>query len=247
MNRLLLHSGLVAVSVAAATAPAAAQIPTEYTNLQVLPEDITRGELLGYMRGFSLGTGFRCNHCHVAEDPTDFSTFDFASDDLREKRVAREMFRMIMHINGEILPSVPDRGEPAIEVGCVTCHAGKPRPTTLEQEMIWAHADSGADALEAKYAELREQYFGLGAFNFGPLALDNVAQQLAEDDSEAALKAVEINLEYHPESVSTWNVKGSIHMRLEQREEAIAAFERSMEIQPNPPAQRALRQLRGGG
>ena len=234
------------VLAAAIAGPAGAQIPSEYTNLQVLPEDMERGQLIGVMRNFSMATGLRCNDCHVAEDPRDFSTFDFASDDLREKRIAREMLRMVQRINAEILPGLPDRGSPEVRVTCWTCHAGKPRPTTLEQEMLWAHAEGGGEGLAARYAELRERYFGAGAFDFGPGALDAVAGELADSDSDAALRAVEINLEHHPESVSSWNIKGALHAARGETEDAIAAYERSMEIQPNPPAQRALQRLRGG-
>ena len=65
--------------------PAQAQIPEVYENLQVLPEDITRRELVGYMRNFALSLGVRCEYCHVGEDPSDFSTFDFPSDEKTPK------------------------------------------------------------------------------------------------------------------------------------------------------------------
>src|SRR5688500_19371611 len=37
----------------------------EFKNLQVLPPDITRDQLMATMRSFTRGLGVRCNHCHV--------------------------------------------------------------------------------------------------------------------------------------------------------------------------------------
>ena len=47
---------------------ARAQLPTEFTNLEVLDPDIEQGELLGYMRDFSQHLGVRCHYCHVGEE-----------------------------------------------------------------------------------------------------------------------------------------------------------------------------------
>jgi len=247
MGRARFLTTLLSALAAGWTTPVTAQIPTEYTNLQVLPEDIDRQGLLGYMRDFSLSTGLRCNDCHVAENPRDFSTFDFASDEMREKRIAREMLIMVQRINDEILPGLPDRGSPEVEVGCVTCHSLRQRPATLEQELEWAFDSNGARAIEERYAQLRELYFGRGAYDFGARSLDNVAQAVFDRDTEAALLALEINLRHHPGSVSTWNLKANAHRQLDEREEAISAFERVLELQPNQPqAERALRELRGG-
>ena len=44
---------------------AAGQIPDEFTNLQVLPEDITRAELVEIMKGFSGALDVRCSYCHT--------------------------------------------------------------------------------------------------------------------------------------------------------------------------------------
>jgi len=64
--------GLAALGALLTASPARAEIPDEFTNLEVLPEDITRGELVSIMRGFAGALGVRCNHCHVGEDPSDF-------------------------------------------------------------------------------------------------------------------------------------------------------------------------------
>jgi len=233
----------------ALAAPASAQIPEEFTNLKVLPEDIRQRELIGIMRGYTRALGVRCSTCHVGEESQDLSEYDFASDDEATKRTAREMIEMVQSINENVIATLADRGSPEIEVTCVTCHAGRRRPTTLVQELTWAAEEGGSEATIARYHELRERYYGVGAFNFGPRALDDVANSLLRgDDFPGALAAVELNLELHPESANSWSLKGQIHMRADQTNEAIAALERSLEIQPrNPRVQQVLDRLKGGG
>ena len=41
--------------------------PQTLENLKVLPEDMDVRALIGVMRGFSMGLGVRCQHCHVGE------------------------------------------------------------------------------------------------------------------------------------------------------------------------------------
>ena len=43
--------------------PATAQIPDSFDNLQVLPGDISKPELMDIMRQFAGDLGVRCNHC----------------------------------------------------------------------------------------------------------------------------------------------------------------------------------------
>lgn len=110
-------------------------IPEKFTNLQVLPKDITRQELVQTMRGFAMATGTRCNFCHVSSDPSDtegrdLSKFDFASDANDHKKIARAMMLMTQSINKDFIdPKVkPLMGEEAKNVTCFTCHQGQKHP-----------------------------------------------------------------------------------------------------------------------
>jgi hypothetical protein len=299
--RFQLRAGAVVglLALALTSVPVAAQgIPDEFTNLTVLPEDISRRELIGTMRGFSRALGVRCAHCHTVSDGLDSSSDDFASDEKEAKGTARIMMTMLTSVNDDHLHQLPhEHGDPAaeeheheeaaadeheheepaadeheheegveeheheapaaetalaalphIEVGCITCHSGRARPATLVVELAWAAEQGGFDALERRYNELREQYFGEGAYNFGPRSLEDVAEALVREDAEAAMAVVDMNLEYHPESVQSWLLKGQINAFEGNTEAAIQAFERSLELAPdNPPAVQALERLRGGG
>lgn len=117
-----------AVEPQAAQALQAAPSPPPFQNLQVLPEDIPRQELIDTMKGFTRALGVRCNHCHVGEGD-DFSQYDFPSDAKHEKRAARVMIEMVRAINSEYLPRVEaiegHEGEHGHEAGhAVDHHAG---------------------------------------------------------------------------------------------------------------------------
>ena len=81
------------VSTAVLASPASAQIPQTFTNLQVLPKDIPRAQLVSTMRGFAGALGVRCTHCHVG--PDDLQGMDFATDEKESKKIARTMLRMV--------------------------------------------------------------------------------------------------------------------------------------------------------
>ena len=106
-------------------------IPEKFTNLQVLPKDITRPELVQMMRGFSMQTGSRCSHCHLGEESQDLSEYDFASDARPLKAVARKMILMLRAINGPLLEGVGTAAVPGSpKVTCFTCHRGVKKPLT---------------------------------------------------------------------------------------------------------------------
>jgi tetratricopeptide (TPR) repeat protein len=239
----------VAVSVLATVAlarPAAGQIPDEYTNLQVLPEDISRGEILTIMRGFTAALGMRCSNCHVGEEGQPLDEYDFASDDRISKQKARAMMRMVADINGTHLAELPRaRG---IEVTCITCHSGVRRPETIEAIMLREHESDGVEAALERYAALRDQYYGSAAYDFREAPLRRVAEQIAEAGAHAdALRVLEATAELFPDSAFPWIQMGGVHEQLGDTDAAIRAYERSLELLPdNPPATRRLRVLRGG-
>ena len=97
--------------------PAVAQIPDEFTNLEVLPSDITKDELKRHMKLVSRSLGVKCDYCHR----TDIR--DYATDEIPEKVVARRMMRMLERINRDHFV-----WEDAPEATCFMCHHGEPEP-----------------------------------------------------------------------------------------------------------------------
>ncbi|WP_412062668.1 c-type cytochrome [Rubrivirga sp. IMCC45206] len=129
---LALFAALVLAAYAPTPAPRALETApadsTEWVNLQILPDSLTRDELIGRMRGFTAALGVGCDHCHARGD----DGLDFPSDANPHKDVARGMMRMTWQINQEILPAIDGlHGEGDMLVTCYTCHRGAARPETV--------------------------------------------------------------------------------------------------------------------
>ena len=115
------------LSVAFAQTSAPPAQPPGFKNLQVLPKDITRANLMSTMKLFAQSLGVRCTHCHVGEEGKPLSTFDFASDAKQKKLVARKMLAMVHRINEQDF-GVKDFSQ--VKVTCFTCHRGSVKPLT---------------------------------------------------------------------------------------------------------------------
>lgn len=106
-----------------------AQPKSQFKNLQVFDKNISRDELIAAMKGFTRGLGVRCEFCHVVTATEPKEQFDFAADTKEEKRIGREMIRMVLAINSTYLPRAVavEKKEPD-RVSCWTCHRGKEEP-----------------------------------------------------------------------------------------------------------------------
>ena len=110
--------------------PLRAQIPDEFSNLQLLDAGVEKNRLVSIMKDWANGLGVRCNHCHVG--PEDLQGMDFASDEKPEKRTARKMLEMSRVINRELTRDLPiAEGRRSMVVSCFTCHRGQPRPKNI--------------------------------------------------------------------------------------------------------------------
>ena len=87
--------------------------PPGFKNLKVLPQDITRQQLMGYMQAFNRALGVTCAHCHAD---------DKSSDEKPEKDVARAMIKMMRSLHENAKDFLPDGRDK--KVNCMTCHRG---------------------------------------------------------------------------------------------------------------------------
>ena len=246
MTRRICRIALVlAVMLLPAAGAAVAQIPDEFTNLKVLPENISKRDLVGVMRGFAGALGVRCSRCHVGDDPEDLSTFDFASDDKDEKLVARGMITMVSEINDKL---IPDAGRIDHEqVQCVTCHRGVRFPVPLPDLILRTIDAKGVDAAVQRYRDLREAYYGRSAYDFGAGSLNAVAEALARqrNDNEGALTFARLNVENNPDAAPAHAIEGQLLARTGDTEGAIASLERALALDPgNEAYQRQLDRLK---
>jgi hypothetical protein len=91
---------------------------TVFKNIKTL-KGVPAGRFLDAMEGFSHALGTNCKKCHDTEN--------FASDDKKEKNIARDMVKMTQDINEKYIKPMPgmDSGS---HVGCFTCHHGQSNP-----------------------------------------------------------------------------------------------------------------------
>ena len=101
---------------------------SEWKNLKVLPQNISKDSLKGLMRGYNAALGVKCNFCH-AENP-ETNEMDFASDAKKEKEFARHMIVMTRDINAKNFNWKNIENPEMINVvTCTMCHRGNESPT----------------------------------------------------------------------------------------------------------------------
>ena len=226
--------------------PLRAQIPERFTNLQVLPRDITRDSLVEIMRRFSLSLNVRCQYCHVGGDGISFTGVRFADDDDEDKRKAREMLRMVMRLNDEFLPSLPQRDQPPVTVNCFTCHRSAARPRTIEAVLAETIAGTGADSAVAQYRTLRSRFYGRATFDFSEMPLIELARTLTRQSRwQDAERMLQLNIEFHPTIPANYTNMAEVRMMRADTAGAITALEKVLELDPqNAPVRQRLEQLR---
>ena len=224
---------------------ALAQVPDSFTNLQVLPKDIPKAELMSTMRGFCSALGVRCIHCHVGDDPNSLDKVDFVSDARETKKVARVMIQMTQRINKELLPGIGRASH--LSVKCYTCHHGVTKPEAMDDKLLTIVTEQGVEDAAGKYRELRQKYFGQAAYDFSAGPLNSVAETLARkhNNTDAAVAMVKLNLEFNPNEAFSHLLLAQLLAKQGDKPAAIASLERCLEIEPdNRWAKQLLEQMR---
>jgi hypothetical protein len=239
---------VVAFLVGAAL-PVAAQAPGQWPpdsliNVHVFPRETPVSQVVGAMRSFSLGLGVRCTFCHVAEEGASLAQTDFASDDKRNKLVARQMMRMVQEINRR-LDTIPQPGTPRVQVTCETCHRGVSRPVPLETIIAADAINAGADSAIRAYLSLRERYYGHDAYDFSEGTLNTAALRVARAGKpDEALALLGTNEQHFPKGASTHVTRGNIELLRGDTTAAEAAYRKALELDPeNAEARGRLRSI----
>jgi Photosynthetic reaction centre cytochrome C subunit len=100
-----------------------------YKNLRVLSKNISDDDMDFVMETFSVNLGTNCLFCHPGKQNGTEYSFDYVTDVLQNKRVARDMLKMTMKLNKKyfninLTGLMNIRGR----VWCKTCHQGSPVP-----------------------------------------------------------------------------------------------------------------------
>ena len=231
----------LAVLTLACVSPAAAQIPQTFKNLQVLPKDITRPQLIATMRNIAGSLGVRCTHCHVG--PDDLQGMDFATDEKPSKQIARTMLRMTRAINADFVKTLPASDSARQEVTCITCHRRETKPPRPLPELLLMTINSGGVAAAIdQYKKLRAERMEWGLYDFREPTLNIVATSLREQKRiDEALEFARLNAAIFPKSAMVQAALGDMAMQKGDLALAESAFLRAVELDPgNAMALKAL-------
>ena len=172
-----------------------------------------------------------CLFCHVGDMDAPRDEWDFASDEKETKLKGRVMMAMVKDINANHLSQLDNRLDESLSVSCITCHSGRTDPRPLPDVLRATYSADGIAAAIKKYHELRDRYFGAGAYDFRPAALvrfaNGLEQQGAWDD---ALAFARVNEEAHPGEPFAARARMTMQVARQVKdhgvEEALAYFDR---------------------
>jgi hypothetical protein len=225
---------VLAGSIGAAQAPAGggqAAPPPPMTNLQIIPKDTPRPQVIATMQAFTQALGVACNYCHVQEGRGGRN--DFASDEKAPTKAARGMMVLAREVNTKLPEAVGKPADATTRVGCATCHRGVPIPKQIADVVTDASATGGATAGLAKFKELREKFYGGQSYDFSDGGLLSVAQRAqAANKADDAIVYLQANLEYYPKSSRTYIALAQAKNGKGDKAGAIAALEKAVELDP---------------
>src|SRR6185369_15322201 len=99
-KKLFVMSGLVTFTVIGMSAINRQQEDAPYKNLKILSKKTTEEEMERIMATFNRALGVTCAYCHyTTKDSLTYTGVDFASDDKKEKIIARKMMKMSIALN----------------------------------------------------------------------------------------------------------------------------------------------------
>jgi photosynthetic reaction center cytochrome c subunit len=97
-------------------------------NLQVLPKDISREQLIQIMNQWEGQLGVNCSFCHSRDEAASAQSgrprLKFSDDGKEEKKTARLMYTMTQELNKKYISQI----NTADPVTCGTCHRGHEHP-----------------------------------------------------------------------------------------------------------------------
>src|SRR5689334_8135272 len=219
--------------------------PEKPKNLQVLPKDWPGTRLRPVMIGFTRALGVRCSYCHKGEEGKPLSTYDFASDENPNKNRAREMYRMLGDIDDH-LKKIQPSGDKRVNMWCHTCHHGRPRPMTLDEELTEQYRTKGLKAALDDYAKLKKKFYGRAAYDFGESSLNALGYNLLQNkDAAGAIQVFKLNTESFPDSSNVWDSLAEAYMKSGDSKNAQLNYEKALALDPaNQNAKEMLKKLK---
>ncbi len=255
MKRCYVLHAIVPLGLVLLRAPAAAQPPVPGQpgrggppqtdapmNLQALPKEMSRPELIAAMQAFTQALGVRCEYCHTGPA----SNLDYSSDEKPAKRTARQMIVLTRDINTKIPTAVNKSAADATQVQCVTCHRGIAVPRQIADIMADTASAKGVSAAIEQYRDMRKQYYGASSYDFSENGLVMLVLRLnAANRLDDSLAFLQLNTEFNPKSARSYLIMAQVYSRKNDKDAAIKSLEKALEIEPdNQQARRQLEQMK---
>jgi len=218
--------------------------PDSLVNTKVFPHNTPVQQVIGQMRDITGALGVRCQFCHVGQEGQPLDQFDFTKDDKDTKLIARQMMRMVAEINRR-LDTLPGRAAGDPVVTCRTCHRGVQEPIPLSTIVLNADSAAGADSAARAYRNLRTQYYGRDAYDFGEGSLNMIAFRLARAGKlDDALALLALNESFYPTSSMTASARGNVQLMKGDTNAAATSFRQAIQRDStNRDARRSLQQI----
>lgn len=219
------------------------QGPDTLVNVQVFAKNTPRREVINTMRGFTQSLGVRCEFCHVPRAGGG-DELDFPKDTRQTKLIARQMMRMVAEINRR-LDTLPGRAAGDPVVTCRTCHRGVTLPQPIASIVAEADSEAGLDSATRAFKNLRDQYYGRDAYDFGETSLVQVAFRLAAGGKvDDALALLALNDTYYPSSAITATNRGNLLVMKGDTNAAVTAYRLALQRDSTSrEARRALQMI----
>jgi tetratricopeptide (TPR) repeat protein len=198
------------------------------------------------MQEVAQGLGVKCEYCHAGMGRGPGTTPPKAEGQPPSRvEIARAMIAMTREINEKVLLATGKPATEAARVTCITCHRGVAIPGQLSDIIAKTTLEKGPDAAVAQYRDLRAQYYGRQSYDFGEDTLLTSAQMVVRVKPPLSIPLLQLNLEFYPKSVRSYNQIAFAYTRSLDDEAAMAALEKALEIEPDNGAIRGqLEQLK---
>ncbi len=235
----------------------------------MLPKDTTQQDVVALMQTFTRGLGVQCTYCHSEQAPLQLSVeelqaqqaaappaagrgrgrgrggpqIDFASDDKKQKQIARVMLAMTTDINARLAAAIHKPAADITRVQCATCHRGVTNPAQLSDLLRQTMLGKGEGAAVVQYRELRQAYLTSGAYDFREaVLLDLGRESLATHKPDDALAWLQLNVEFFPQSAQSYVELARAHLAKRDQDSAVTDLTKALGLDPaNAAAKRQLR------
>lgn len=84
---------------------------------------------------------------------------------------------------------------------------------TLEEELAERYRMKGLEPALDYYADLKQKYYGTGAYDFGEDALNSFGYEVLANDAAGAIQVFRLNAEEFPQSGNVWDSLAEAYMK----------------------------------